>query len=99
MLQKGQFNWVFVSSQGHETITVTNLNECSAHLTIDIYFSNTDPVKNLTCTLDAERVRCFRLDEPIGDQQYKIPSGHYSLVLHSDVPVVAVINTAYGYSY
>ena len=100
MAQNGQMNWVFADGnlppvgddyefQGHEAITVTNLNEAPAHLTFDIYFSDREPVKGLTFTLSAERVYSFRLDKPFCDQGYKIPYGQYSLVLHSDVPVVA----------
>lgn len=122
MNKKGELNWVFADGdlppqgdnpdfEGHEAITVTNLNEAAAHLTFDVYFENREPVKGLTFTLGAERVFCFRLDKPFCDQQYNIPYGQYSLVLHSDIPVVAVFgrldvrqtNMAYyvvqGYSY
>lgn len=122
MKTKGELNWVFtggdLSPQGddlhfqvNESITVTNINETPAHLTFDIYFEQREPVKGLTYNIGAERVFCFRLDKPICDQEYKIPFGKYSLVLHSDVPVVAVFgrldvrqtNTVYynvqGYSY
>lgn len=122
MAQKGQLNWVFADGdlpprgddpefQGHESLTVTNLGQTPAHLAFDIYFSDRDPIKGLTCTLGAERVICFRLDEPFCDQKYKIPFGKYSLVLRSDVPVVAVFKrldvrqtnmsyyTVQGYSY
>ncbi len=111
MAQKGQFNWVFadgdrlpVGKDSGDTITVTNLNEAPARLTFDVYFSDRDPVKGLTYTLGAERVNCFRLDEPFCDQKYNIPLGSYSIVLHSDVPVVAVFGrvkvcTHQGYFY
>lgn len=96
----GKKNWVFCDGDlppsgekeplGHEALMVTNLNGCKAHLTIDILFEDKPPVKGITTKLDGERVHCFRLDQPIGDQQYKIPSGQYALILYSDVPVVAV---------
>ena len=100
MAQNGQLNWVFADGSlppqgdstelsGYESITVTNLNETPAHLTFDVYFSDRDPIKGLTYTLGAERVKCFRLDKPFCDQKYNIPQGQYSLVLHSDMPVVA----------
>ncbi len=121
-MNKGQLNWVFPDGDlpphgdnpdflGHEALTVTNLNETDAHLTIDIIFEDKDPVKGLTFTLGAERVFCFRLDYPICDQKFQIPHGQYSIVVHSDVPVVACFgrldvrqtNMAYyivqGYSY
>lgn len=96
----GKLNWVFCDGDlppsgereplGHEALMVTNLNGREARLMIDILFEDQPPVKGIAATVGGERVRCFRLDRPIGDQQFKIPSGQYSLVLHSDVPVVAV---------
>lgn len=96
----GMKNWVFCDGdlppsgdkdlQGHEALMVTNLNGQEAHLLIDILFEEKSPVKGIAATIGPERVRCFRLDAPIGDRQFKIPPGQYSLVLHSDVPVVAV---------
>lgn len=98
MVQKGQLNWVFANGEGYESLIVTNLNEKSAHLTFDIYFSDRDPIKGLTLTLSAERVSCLRLDKPFCDQGYNIPRGCYSLVLHSDIPVVAMLD-GQGYTY
>lgn len=96
----GMMNWVFCDGDlppsgvkkpmGHEALMVTNLNDQEAHLSIDILFEDKTPVKCITAIVGAQRVHCFRLDAPIGDQQFKIPLGQYSLVLHSDIPVVAV---------
>jgi hypothetical protein len=119
--ERGRKNWVFCDGDlppsgdreplGHEALMVTNLNDRTAHLTIDILFEDGPPVKGIPAAVGAERVRCFRLDRPLGDTGYQIPKGQYSLVLHSDVPVVAVFgrldvrqpNMAYysvqGYSY
>lgn len=102
MLKIGELNWIFTGKDiTFESITVTNINETPAHLTFDIYFDNREPVKGLTYTLQAERVFSFSLDKPFSDQQYKIPLGQYSLVLRSDVPVVAVLmrqeNEVQGY--
>ncbi len=105
MATKGELNWVFSVGdlRGRESITVTNLGETPVHLSFDIYFEEIEPIKGLTFTIGAERVYCFRLDKPFCDQEYKIPKGRYSLVLHSDLPVVAVFeketHTLQGYSY
>ena len=32
----------------------------------DVYFDNPEPVKNIRSVIKAQRVRCFRLDKPIG---------------------------------
>lgn len=96
----GKKNWLFCDGDlppagdreplGHEALMVTNLNAQDVHLIIDLYFEDREPVKGLTATVAAERVRCFRLDQPLGDQRFQIPSGQYSLVLHSDLPVASV---------
>ena len=121
-MSNGKLNWVFPDGdlpphgdnpdfQGHEALMVTNLNGKPAHLTFDLIFEDKDPVKGLTYTLGAERVHCFRLDKPMFDQKYQNVPGQYSLIVHSDVPVVAVfgrldvrqVNMAYysvqGYSF
>lgn len=119
--KKGKNNWVFCDGDlppsgcekplGHEALIVTNLNSEAANLSIDLLFEDRDPIKNITASLAGERVTCIRLDMPIGEQKIKIPKGQYSLVVHSDIPVVAVFgrldvrqaNMAYysvqGYSY
>ena len=96
----GRMNWIFCDGDlpptgeqepfGHEALMITNLNLQDAHLLIDIYFEDQPPVKGLSVIVKAERVRCFRLDQDLGDQSYKIPKGQYSLVVHSDRPVAAV---------
>ena len=96
----GKKNWIFCDGDlppagdrepfGHEALMVTNLSEQEAHLTIDVYFEDREPVKGLTAVVGAERVRCFRLDRPLGDQLYQILPGQYALAVHSDVPVAAV---------
>ena len=91
MSKNGELNWVFTCGEKKEMLSVTNLNESPVHLTFDIYFEKREPVKGLTCTVDAERVFCFKLDKPFCDQQYNIPLGHFSLVLHSDLPIVAFL--------
>ena len=99
-MEKGKRNWVFSDGDlppagdkepfGHEALMITNMNEEDAKITVDIYFEDRDPVKDIKITVPAERVKCFRLDMPIGDKQYQIPKGQYALALHSNIPVVAV---------
>jgi len=69
---------------------VTNLNRKTATLSLEVLFENREPVRNITLTVEGERVRCIRLDKPLGESAFKIPFGQYSLVVRSDVPVVAV---------
>ncbi|NLM77752.1 MAG: hypothetical protein GX173_06660 [Ruminococcaceae bacterium] len=96
----GKKHWIFCDGDlppagdhepfGHEALMVTNLNGQTANIKIDLIFEDKDPVKGIRISVGAERVHCFRLDQPLGDQQYCIQPGQYALVLHSDVPVAAV---------
>ena len=121
MITKGKKNWVFSDGDlppagnkepfGHEALMVVNLNKKKANIKADILFEDKEPVKGIKLTVGEERVKCFRLDKPIGEQKYKIPFGQYALILRSNVPVVAVFgrldvrqnNLSYysvqGYSY
>lgn len=97
---KGMKNWIFSDGDlppegesepfGHEALMITNLNEVTAELEIDILFEDREPEKGIKIAVAGERVKCIRLDQPIGSWCFQIPKGQYSLVLHSNVPVVAV---------
>jgi hypothetical protein len=100
MPDQGRKNWVFADGDlppagdrepyGHEALMVVNLNRKRANLGLDILFEDKEPVRDIRVSVDAERVRCFRLDKPLGEQGYQIPHGQYALVVRSDLPVVAV---------
>jgi hypothetical protein len=100
MSPNGQKTWVFADGDlppagdrepfGHEALMVVNLNKTAAALCFDILFEDREPIRDIRASVDAERVRCFRLDEPLGERGYNIPHGQYALVVRSDLPVVAV---------
>jgi hypothetical protein len=100
MKPNGEKTWVFADGDlppagkhepfGHEALMVANLNRKAASLRIDILFEDKEPVRSIQASVEGERVHCFRLDKPLGEQGYSIPPGQYALVLRSDVPVVAV---------
>ncbi len=43
-----------------------------------------------TIKVDGKRVKCNRLDRPVGEEGYQIPFGQYAMVLNSDLPIFAV---------
>ena len=100
MAANGQKTWVFADGDlppagdrepfGHEALMVTNLNKKPANLRLELLFEDKEPVRDIKLTVGAERVRCIRLDKPLGDRNLKIPFGQYALVVRSDLPVVAV---------
>jgi hypothetical protein len=98
---KGKKVWIFPDGDipphggsephGHESLLILNLNEQDTEVEFDIYFDDKEPVKGLKDVVKAERVRCFRMDEPFTEKSYQVPMGQYALVVKSDLPVVAQI--------
>lgn len=80
--------------KGHESLVILNTGGKDASVSIDIYFEEREPVKGIEVSVSAERVKCFRLDKPLGQQQYRIPYGQYSMVVKSSVPVVVQFGRA-----
>ncbi len=78
-----------MSLPGHEALMITNKNTEDAHILVNLYFDDRDPVKGLHLTVPAERVICIRTDLPICEEKYQIVPGQYSLELDSDIPVCA----------
>ena len=76
---------------GHESLVLFNPNARPAKVQIAVYFDNRDPERGLLVAVDAERVRCVRLDQPLGEREFRIPYGQYALLVESDEPIVAQI--------
>lgn len=99
-METGKKTWVFADGDlppqgndeplGHEALMIVNCSDSCASIDLDLLFSEDEPVTGIKLEVPAKRVRCFRLDYPIGDEEYKIPPGQYALVVKSDIPVVAV---------
>ena len=100
-MNKGKTTWIFPDGDlpphcgsephGHESLIILNTNEQDTEVTFDIYFDDKAPVLGLKDIVKAQRVRCFRLDEPLTAAGYKVPLGQYALVVTSTLPVVAQI--------
>jgi hypothetical protein len=76
---------------GHESLVILNPNSENAVITLTVFYENKDSeiIENLT--VNARRVRCFRVDKPLGEKQYKIPFGQYALMIESTTPVICQI--------
>lgn len=75
--------------KGHESVIVLNLDRDVAHLTFTLYFTDCDPVTDIRLTVEGERVRCLRLDNPDDLGGFVVPrETQYALKLESDVPVI-----------
>ena len=78
---------------GHESLVIMNPASEDAVVKMTVYFSDREPVRDIIINVGAERVRCVRTNEVVGDaaHTFQIPFGQYALKLESNVPVVAQI--------
>jgi len=74
---------------GHESLVVLNPNEHDAELTITVYYPDRAPQAIPTQNVAAQRVRCFRMDEPIDG--FRVPLGQYALKIETTTPVICQI--------
>ncbi len=99
-MELGKKTWVFADGDlpprgdaepfGHEALMVVNNNQGEAKISLEILFEDRDPVSGLRLTVPARRVKCFRMDGPVGEQGFRIPFGQYAVILRSDLPVVCL---------
>ena len=73
---------------GHEALMILNPNGADAEICIIVYYEDRDPDTVTGTSVSAHRVRCLRLDGPIGKENYKIPFGQYALKVEATVPVI-----------
>jgi len=76
--------------EAHEALMLLNANDTPASVSLDFYFEDRDPVKDIQLSVGAERIRTLRLDRPddIGGLQIP-PLTQYSIRVRSDVEIVA----------
>lgn len=101
MKSSGAKEWVFADGwlpgknpcpsglEAHEALMILNTGATPAHIELDFYFDDRVPVKNVPVKVEAERVKCLRLDRPdeIGGLAIP-PMTQYALRVRSDVKVV-----------
>ena len=80
------------SGQGywsHESLCIVNTGPKPARLSLNFYFEDRPPVKNIRVTVGAERTWHIRFDKPEQLGGFRVPAGvPYALRVESDVPVV-----------
>lgn len=76
--------------EAHEALMLFNTNEQDADVLIDIYFSDRDPVKDISLRVGAERIKTLRLDHPDELDGLEIPPlTQYSIRVRSNANIVA----------
>jgi hypothetical protein len=83
--------------KNHEAICVINVTPDDAHLKLDFYFEDRDPVEGIEVTVPAKRCPHLRLDKPEQIGGYQIPFDvPYGVRVRSDVPVVVQYSRLYA---
>ena len=75
--------------EGHESIMILNCNESEAHVLIDVYFTDSDPVEGISLTIPSKRVKAFRTDDIEILKGLKLAvEQQYSMRFRSDLEIV-----------
>jgi len=83
--------------KNHEAICILNVTPDDAHLKLDFYFEDRDPVENVEITVPAKRCPHLRLDKPEQIGGYEIPFDvPYGVRVRSDVPIVVQYSRMYA---
>ena len=76
--------------EAHEALMLFNVNESPAHVRIDFYFEDRDPVLGVPVVVGAQRVISLRLDKaPDFGGPAIAPLVQYALRVTSDINIVA----------
>lgn len=98
---EGSLKWLFpdgylpeVNVEGemksHEALMMLNTGPEPAHVELDLYFEDRDPVKGIRVEVGAERVVCVRMDESDQLNGLSIPPlTQYALRVRSDRRIIA----------
>ena len=99
-MELGKKTWVFADGDlppqgnaeplGHEALMVVNNGDAEAAIELEILFEDKDPVGGIHLSVPPKRVKCFRMDFPVGEEKFKIPFGQYAVILNSSIPVVCL---------
>ena len=75
--------------QSHEAICILNTSAQDAHLQLDIYFEEREPLKDIPIVVKAERTFHVRLDKPEHLNGVVVPRDlPYALRVRSNIPVI-----------
>ncbi|MGI6113692.1 MAG: sensory rhodopsin transducer [Mahellales bacterium] len=75
--------------KGHESIIILNPNKVDSRITITLYFTDKEPVRDIQVYVAAERVKCIQTHKEEDFGVHVLPlSTQYAMKLESDTPVI-----------
>jgi len=78
-----------VSYEGHECFMILNCNAQEAHVFMDVYFEDADPVEGIPLTVPPKRIKAFRSDDhEILKNLNLAVNRQYSIRFRSDLEIV-----------
>jgi hypothetical protein len=99
-MKGGAKNWYFPDGflpeekgsgplEAHEALMILNVGTNDAHVLIDLFFEGTAAIKGIKTTVQSERVKTLRLDNPKHMGGFEIPAlTQYAIAVRSDVEVI-----------
>ena len=75
--------------KGHESVIVVNDSDKTAKIKVSIFFVDKEPYENIEWTVEAKRVRCFRMNNLEHMCGFKVPfETQYAMKLTSNCEIV-----------
>ena len=95
----GKKNWIIPDCElppegdgelkGHESVIVVNDSKRTAHIKVKLFFPDKDAYEGIEWTVEAGRVRCFRMNNPEDMSGYVVEKeAQYAMKLESDEKIV-----------
>ena len=76
--------------KGHESVIILNMNDEEVEVKMTLYFTDKEPIVDLPVVVQAQRVRCLRMDDPVDIGGFSLPRDEqYAIKLECSLPVVA----------
>ena len=75
--------------KGHESVIVVNDTNKVATIKVKLFFADKDAFEDIVWTVEPQRVRCFRMNNPSDMSGFVVPlETQYAMKLSSNQPIV-----------
>jgi hypothetical protein len=95
----GKKNWIIPDCElppegegelkGHESVIVVNDTDKTARIKVKLFFTDKEPYTDIEWTVEPQRVRCFRMNQPADMSGYVVEKElQYAMKLESSTEIV-----------